>query len=361
MNPTTITVELGERRYPIYLGSGTLGTLGSLCGTHALPERVVVLSDRNSAKAALKQATASLKESGYAITTIVMPPGEHQKNPARARAIHTAMLRQGVPRNAAMIALGGGVVGDVAGFVASTYRRGLAFVQVPTTLLSQVDSSVGGKNGVNFPQGKNSVGTFHQPTFVLSDVTLLKTLPRREVIAGLGEILKYPLVADPSLLNFIEEHLDELLAVQPDAVLEVAARCLRIKTALVSEDERELLSDRGRVFLNVGHAVGHAFETLSGYRLRHGEGVLLGILAEGFIAVKKTGFSEQELERFVAIYRRLGRRYDISSISTSSIQRFVLGKGGARFVLPRRPGDVVVLHSVTADELADGIRFLRSL
>jgi 3-dehydroquinate synthase len=260
-----------------------------------------------------------------------------------------------------MIALGGGVVGDVAGYVASTYRRGIAFIQVPTTLLSQVDSSIGGKNGVNFPQGKNSVGTFHQPQFVLSDVALLTTLPRREVIAGLGEILKYPLVADPSMLTFIEHHLDDLLSVQSETVLEVASRCLRIKAGLVSEDERELFSDRGRVFLNIGHAVGHALETLSEYRLRHGEAVLLGILAEGHIAVRKTGFPERELQRFVAIYGRLKRRYDIRSISTSSIQRFALGKGGARFVLPRASGDPVVLHDVTADELAASVRFLRTL
>jgi len=361
MVPATIAVELGRNSYPVFLGSGELETLGERCRAHGIPDEVVVLADRNSARAAMKRATASLGRSGYRVLTIVMPPGEQQKNPARARVIQTTLLREELPRTSAMIALGGGVVGDIAGYVASTYRRGIAFIQVPTTLLSQVDSSVGGKNGVNFPQGKNAVGTYHQPRFVLSDVDLLRTLPRREVIAGLGEILKYPLVADPALLAFIEEHLDQLLAVDPETVFEVASRCLRIKAALVSEDEREMLGDRGRVLLNVGHAVGHALELLSRYRLRHGEAVLLGILAEGFIAVRKTGFPETEHQRFVQLYRRIGRRYDIRSISTSSIQRFALGKWGARFVLPRAPGDVVVLHTVTSDELAQGIHFLRSL
>ncbi len=361
MMSMTIPVELGERRYPVYLGSGTLGDLGRLCRTHAIPETVVVLADRNSARAALTRAKSSLAAEGYRVFPLVMPPGEHQKNPTRARTLHTAMLRESIPRKAAMIALGGGVVGDVAGYVASTYRRGILFVQVPTTLLSQVDSSVGGKNGVNFPQGKNSVGTFHQPQFVLSDVDLLPTLPRREVIAGLGEILKYPLIADPPLLGFLEEHLDGLLAVERDIVLEIASRCLRIKAALVSEDERELRSDRGRVLLNVGHAIGHALETLSDYKLRHGEAVLLGILAEGYIAVRKTGFPEHELDRLVGIYRRLRKQFDYGRISMSSIQRFALGKGGARFVLPRTPGEVVVLHDVTADDVEAGIRFLKSL
>ncbi len=361
MVASSIQVELGSASYPIVLGSGELDSLGERCRSHDIPDPVVVLADRNSARAALKRATASLAAAGYHVTPLVMPPGEQQKNPARVRAIHTALLREELPRRSAMIALGGGVVGDVAGYAASTYRRGISFVQVPTTLLSQVDSSVGGKNGVNFPQGKNAVGTFHQPRFVLSDVDLLRTLPRRDVIAGLGEILKYPLVGDPDLLTYIDTHLDALLAVERDVVLEVAKRCLRIKAALVSEDERELLSDRGRVFLNVGHAVGHALETLSHYRLRHGEAVLLGILAEGFIAVRKTGFPENELEKFVSMYRRIGRRYDIRAISTSSIQRFALGKRGGRFVLPRKPGDVVVLKNVTPEELSEGIRFLRSL
>lgn len=357
----TLWVELGEQRYPIYLGAGLLDTLGATCRRHAIAERIVVLADRNSAAVAMKRAVVALRAEGFTVSTLVMPPGERQKNPVRARALHTALLRQALPRASALIALGGGVVGDVGGYVASTYRRGIAFVQVPTTLLSQVDSSVGGKNGVNHPLGKNAIGTYHQPRFVLSDVDLLATLPRREVIAGLGEILKYPLVGDPGLFDFIEQHLDDLLAVRPDAVLEVATRCLRIKTALVSQDERELLPTRGRVVLNVGHAVGHALETLSQYRLRHGEAILLGILAEGRIAVERTGFAENDLARFAAVYRRLGRRYSLEGISDGAIERFTLGKGHARFVLPGKMGEAQVLSNITPAELQAGLRYLRNL
>jgi 3-dehydroquinate synthase len=357
----TIPVDLGPRAYPVYLGAGLLAGLGPRCKEHGVRGPVVVLSDTNSGRAALRIATASLRGAAYEVLPLSMPPGEKQKSLARARALHAAMLRVEVPRAATVIALGGGVVGDVGGFVASTYRRGLTFVQCPTTLLSQVDSSVGGKNGVNHPLSKNAIGTFHQPAFVLSDVEVLASLPRREVIAGLGEILKYPLVADPALMTFLEEQYDKLLALDRETVIEVASRCLTIKSSLVAMDERELLSEKGRVFLNVGHAVGHALETLSHYALRHGEAVLLGILAEGWIAVRHTGFPEHEFQRYVDVYKRLGRRHSIEGITATAIVRAVLGRKGGRFVLPRAPGDVVVVNDVTEEELVGGLRFLRGL
>jgi len=357
----TISVPLGERAYPIYLGSDTLGEIGQYCAKHGIPKRVVVVADRNSARAALRPAMKSLRAAGFDAASIIIPPGERQKSIARAEAIHAAMLRLHVPRNAALMALGGGVVGDVAGFVASTYRRGLPFVQCPTTLLSQVDSSIGGKNGVNHPLSKNAIGTFHQPVFVFSDVALLRTLPRREVIAGLGETLKYPIVADPPLLEFIEQRLDSLLGLETEAVLEVASRCLRVKAGLVGEDEQERLTDRGRVFLNVGHAVGHALETLSHYALRHGEAVLLGILAEGWIAVQHEGFPHTELDRLVHLYKRLNLHYRLSRIRDGAVIKSVMGRGHARFVLPRSLGDVRVVSDVTEKEVADGLRFMRSV
>ena len=357
----TIPVELAERSYSIYLGAGNLKNLGGYCARHGIPHRVVVLADRNSAQAALKQACSSLTKAGFEVSPIVIPQGERQKNLKRAAAIHEAMLKMQVPRNAALIALGGGVIGDVGGFVASTYRRGLTFVQCPTTLLSQVDSSVGGKNGVNHPLSKNAIGTFHQPVFVLSDVEVLASLPRREIVSGLGEILKYPIVADPTLLSFVESHLDDLLNLKRDPLVEVIKRCLRIKSEFVSRDEKELSSNNGRVFLNVGHAVGHPLETLSRYALRHGEAVLLGILVEGFIAVKKESFPRADLDRFVEIYHRLDRRPTLGLLKNGEIVRTTIGKRGARFVLPRKLGELVVVKDVTTDQLLEGLRFLRGL
>lgn len=357
----TIPVELAERSYPIYLGAGNLDDLGGYCARHGIPHRVVVLADRNSAQAALKRACSSLTKAGFEVSSIVIPPGERQKSLRRAAAVHEAMLKMQIPRNASLLSLGGGVVGDVGGFVASTYRRGLTFVQCPTTLLSQVDSSVGGKNGVNHPLSKNAIGTFHQPAFVFSDVEVLASLPRREIISGLGEIIKYPIVADPTLLSFIESHLDGLLKLERDPLVEVVKRSLQIKSNFVSRDEKELSSDNGRVFLNLGHAVGHPLETLSHYALRHGEAVLLGILVEGFIAVQKEGFPRADLDRFVEIYHRLDRRPTLGLLKNGEIVRTTMGKSGARFVLPRRLGDVAVVKDVTASQLLEGLSFLRGL
>lgn len=357
----TIPVELAERSYPIYLGAGNLDDLGRFCTHHGIPHRVVVLADRNSAHAVLKRARSSLTKAGFNVSSIVIPHGERQKNLKRAAAVHGAMLKMQIPRNAALVALGGGVVGDIGGFVASTYRRGVTFVQCPTTLLSQVDSSVGGKNGVNHPLSKNAIGTFHQPAFVFSDVEVLVSLPRREVISGLGEILKYPIVADPPLLSFIESHLDDLLNLKRDPLVEVVKRCLQIKSDFVSRDEKEISPSGGRVFLNVGHAVGHPLETLSHYTLRHGEAVLLGILVEGHIAVQKEGFPRSDLDRFVEIYHRLNRRLALSGLKNSEIVRTTMGKSRARFVLPRKLGDVVVVQDVTANQLLEGLRFFKGL
>jgi 3-dehydroquinate synthetase len=357
----TISVPIATGSYPIYLGTGLLEGLGAQCRSLGVPRSIVLLADRNSARAALRRAVRSLEAEGFAVSTIVIPPGERQKNLARAGAILSSMLKMGVPRASAMIALGGGVVGDLAGFVASVYRRGMEFIQCPTTLLAVADSSVGGKNGVNHPVRKNAIGTFKQPLFVMSDVSVLSTLPRREMISGFGEILKYPVVGEPGLLSYIEEHLDAVIQRSADHLIEICSRCLRIKSSLVAEDERELLTDRGRVFLNVGHAVGHVLEKESRYRLRHGEAVLLGILAEGRIAVLKEGFPPHELDRFVTIYRRLGCSYDLRAIRNAELQKTLLRADAPRFVLPRKLGSVVVVGDVTSGQLIEGMRFIRAL
>jgi 3-dehydroquinate synthase len=269
------------------------------------------------------------------------------------------MLKARIPRHAALVALGGGVVGDVGGFVASTYKRGLRFVQCPTTLLSQVDSSVGGKNGVNHPRGKNAIGSYLQPAFVLADVSLLDSLPRREIITGIGEILKYPFVGDPSFLDFIENHLDRIIECERRTILTMARRCLRIKTHLVSRDEKELMA-RGRNLLNVGHVIGHAIETLSRYRLHHGEAVFLGIIAEGWISVKRGWLSQAQLQRLVDIYHRLGCRFSIKGIAPASIL-LQIQSSRQRFVLPRTSAGPAVVSDVTEAEIREGLSLLRTL
>jgi len=357
--PETIRVRLKDNPYPIYLGKKLVSSLGQLCRQHRVPDHVVVLSDTNSSAAALSKVLTSLKLAEFKTLSLIMPAGERQKSPDRVSRLHSALLKARIPRQAALIALGGGVVGDVGGFVASTYRRGLTFVQCPTTLLSQVDSSVGGKNGVNHPRGKNVIGSYLQPAFVLSDVNLLATLPRREMITGLGEILKYPFVGDPSLLGYIETNLDRIMNCEPKPILTVAKRCLRIKTRLVAGDEKEL-QPRGRNLLNVGHVIGHALETLSRYRLHHGEAVFLGIIAEGWISVHRGWLSEDDVFRLIAIYRRLLCRFGLHGISTASIIRFA-SSARQKFVLPADNGKLFIVNDVTAKELRKGLSFLDTL
>jgi 3-dehydroquinate synthase len=353
-------VRPGDRSYPIYLGSHLLNSLGDYCKKHAIPKRVVVLADKNSARIGMGRALGSLRKNGYHVTVLVIPPGERQKSIRRVKELHSVMLKAEIPRSSALIALGGGVVGDLGGFVAATYRRGIMFVQCPTTLLSQVDSSVGGKNGVNHPLAKNAIGTFLQPAFVLSDLELLGTLPRREVVAGLGEVLKYPFVGDPALLDFIEQNLERLLRVEPLAVREVASRCLQIKTTLVSMDERELMPTKGRALLNVGHVIGHALETLSKYRIRHGEAVLLGIIAEAAISVRRGWLEGETLVRLISLYRAMRHEISIEGITIHTVQSYVMRKRPVRFVLPCRNGRLRVVQDVSSEEVREGLKLLRN-
>jgi len=353
-------VKLRDRSYPVYLGQGLISSIGMLCRRHRIPDRVVILADRNSARVALDPVLRSLRKSGFEPVPVVIPPGEGQKSFRRAELVHAAMLKQGVSRHSALLALGGGVVGDVGGFVASTYRRGIPFVQCPTTLLSQIDSSVGGKNGVNHLNGKNAVGSFHQPRFVCTDVRILQTLPVREIRSGLGELIKYPFVGDPKLLGFLEDRLDQIMRLERKEILHVAERCLRIKTRVVGKDERETLR-RGRAVLNIGHTIGHAIETLSRYRLRHGEAVFLGLIAECGISVNRGWLAGHYRDRVIGVYRRLGCRFNPGTITPPMVIRHLFSAGAPRFVIPRGFGRVAVVKDVTKSEVRDGLRVLEGL
>lgn len=360
MTARTLWVELGGRRYPVYLGQRLISSIGTFCRRHGIPERVVVLADRNSARVALHPVLRSLRKSGFEALPVVIPPGENQKSFRRVELVHAAMLKLRVSRQSALLALGGGVVGDVGGFVASTYRRGIPFVQCPTTLLSQIDSSVGGKNGVNHLSGKNAIGSFHQPRFVCSDVRILPTLPVREIRSGLGELIKYAFVGDPSLLGYMEENLEQIVQLEPKTILHVAERCLRIKTRLVGNDERETLP-RGRAVLNVGHAIGHAIESLSRYRLRHGEAVFLGLIAESGISVNRGWLGGHHRDRLIEVYHRLGCRFSLREITPAMVIRHLYSGGGPRFVLPRSLGRVVIVNNVTKAEVREGLKHLHML
>ena len=255
----TINVELGERSYPIVIGSGLVGGDFDL-GAHVVGDDCLVVTNETVAPLYLDKLAANLP--GKTHHAISLPDGEAHKTVATLRQVLDKLVDVGAGRDVTVIALGGGVVGDIAGFAAASYMRGVAFVQVPTTLLAQVDSSVGGKTGVNHPQGKNLIGAFHQPRAVLIDTETLNTLPERELRAGLAEVIKYGAIADAEFFAWLEENMPALVARDNDALVFAIERSCQLKAEVVAEDERE--SGR-RAILNFGHTFGHAIEHCQGY------------------------------------------------------------------------------------------------
>ncbi len=272
-----VEVPLGDRAYPIHIAPGLLANAAPLLGRFAPRNRLAVVTDTNVARLHLPAFTAALAAAGIAVDEIILPPGEASKSWATLELLTERLLQLGVERGDAVLALGGGVIGDLTGFAASILRRGCQFVQVPTTLLAQVDSSVGGKTAINAAAGKNLVGAFHQPALVLIDPEVLSTLPPRELRAGYAEVVKYGLIGDPRFFNWCEANAAALLAGDAAAQAHAIAVSCRAKAAVVAQDERE--TGDVRALLNLGHTFGHAFEAEAGFsdRLLHGEGVALGM------------------------------------------------------------------------------------
>jgi 3-dehydroquinate synthase len=359
-----IDVPLGERSYPLYFGSDMAASFAPTCRQHGIPQQVVVITDTNVAPHYLDALEKNLRDNDFKVSSIVIPPGESQKSLHRANAIYTVLLKQNVNRKSAIVALGGGVIGDLAGFIAATYQRGMTLVQVPTTLLAQVDSSVGGKVAVNHPLGKNMIGVFYQPRFVWVDADTLQTLPPRELICGLAEVAKYGVVFDAEFFAYLEVNVEKVMKLDSTSVMYVQARCCELKAHVVSEDERE----QGlRIVLNYGHTVGHALEAAGNYRvLKHGEAVLLGMVAESFIA-KEMGLLPPDVhERIVQFIRRLPLRINKASLTQARILKAMTHDkksidGKTRFVLPIRLGEVQVVDDVEAPLIQSSLRYVFGL
>jgi 3-dehydroquinate synthase len=282
--PTTVHVPLGERAYDILIGNGLIDNAGALLKARFPGRRFGIVTDTEVAIAQLPRLTASLDAAEVSYATVVLPNGESTKSFARLGEVVEAILAARLERGDLIIALGGGVIGDLAGFAAAIARRGMDFVQVPTSLLAQVDSSVGGKTGINSPHGKNLIGAFHQPKLVLADLDALDTLPPRQLAAGYAEVVKYGLIDDEPFYFWLEDNRREIFAGNAALRAEMVARCCAAKTRFVLADEKET---GVRALLNLGHTFGHALESATGYsdRLLHGEGVAIGmVLAHGFSA-----------------------------------------------------------------------------
>lgn len=280
--PYEVPVSLGDRSYRISICPGLLREIGVRLRELAPLGLVGIVTDRHVARHYLKPVMTSLKQEGFNPVPIVLPPGEPTKTLSTVGKILDVLARHRFERRSFLIALGGGVIGDLAGFAAAIYQRGMPFIQVPTTLVAQVDSSVGGKTGVDHRLGKNLIGAFYQPSAVWIDPRLLKTLPKREWIAGLAEVIKYGVIDDPEFFAYLERSMSALLRLEEQPVMQVVKRSCEIKAAVVGEDERE--SDRRRI-LNYGHTLGHALELLGGYQaLIHGEAVGIGLVLEADLA-----------------------------------------------------------------------------
>ncbi len=301
MLTSTLTVALGPRSYPIYIGAGLLAD-PALYRDHIRGRQVMVVTNETVAPLYLDRTLAAL--TGYDARPVILPDGERYKTLDVWNRIFDALLEARFGRDCTLIALGGGVIGDMAGFAAASYQRGVAFIQVPTTLLAQVDSSVGGKTGVNHPAGKNMIGAFHQPRAVIADTATLDTLPDRELSAGLAEVIKYGLIRDAAFLGWIESRLPDLLRRDPEALAYAIRRSCENKAEIVAEDELEAGQ---RALLNLGHTFGHAIETGAGYgSWLHGEAVGAGMCMAADLSARLGWLSEPDVRRVRAIVAAAG-------------------------------------------------------
>ncbi|MFB0963793.1 MAG: 3-dehydroquinate synthase [Pseudomonas sp.] len=297
----TLTVDLAERSYPIYIGSGLL-TQTQLFAPHIIGRKVAIVSNTTVAPLYLQQLREALLD--YDVSEIILPDGESYKNWETLQLVFDALLAEKHDRKTTLIALGGGVIGDMTGFAAACYQRGVNFIQVPTTLLSQVDSSVGGKTGINHPLGKNMIGAFYQPQAVIIDIATLRTLAPRELSAGLAEVIKYGLICDEPFLTWLEQHMASICSLDEDALIKTIEQSCAAKARVVSADEREAGL---RATLNLGHTFGHAIETEQGYGVwLHGEAVSAGTVMALEMSKQLGWLTEEQRDRGIALLARAG-------------------------------------------------------
>jgi 3-dehydroquinate synthase len=351
-----VKVPLGNRSYDIKIGSGLIGKLGSECARLKLGQRCAIITDTNVGRQYAKPAYNALVQAGFEPSLVIVPAGETAKSLKSVHSCFDRLASHRLERKSFIVALGGGVVGDLAGFVAATYLRGIPFVQVPTTLLAHVDSSVGGKTGVNLKAGKNLVGAFHQPKLVLCDLEALATLPAREFRAGLAEIIKYGIIYDAALFTRLERDLPKLLRRESKALGEVIARCCEIKADVVGQDETE---SGLRAILNFGHTIGHGLEAISSYgKYLHGEAISIGQVAAAKLSTALAGLPENDATRITELFQRAGLPTEVK-LNTSQRPKLLaamkldkkVSDGEIKFVLAKKIGQVVWGQRVPTTEI----------
>ena len=352
-----VTVSLPNRSYDVVIGTGILEKIGELLRQAGLNRPVAVVTDEQVERLYGHKLIGALAATGFSSSLHIVAGGEPAKSFGTAEAVCESLARAGVDRASLIVALGGGVVGDLAGFVASIFARGIPYVQVPTTVMAQVDSSVGGKTAINLTAGKNLVGSFHQPALVVVDTDTLTTLGPRERNEGFAEIVKYGVIADPSLLHEFGDASE---------MIGIIERCVQIKAQIVAEDERE--ESGKRALLNFGHTIGHAIESAAGYgNLLHGEAISLGMRAASWLSTKYAALPNEDHQRLIALLRELSLPVVLSDeITTAAVMERVFTdkkfhRGQIRFVLTSKFGSAFVSEKITRADLESAVESLREL
>ncbi len=359
MSSYHLDVGLGERSYPIFIEDGIMESIGTDLAKRDIASRYVVISDDYVAKLYGSTLMATLEQAGIDAELLTFPRGEASKNLQVFADLSSKLAQMGVDRKSGLIAFGGGVTGDLTGFLAASYLRGIPFVQIPTTLLSQVDSSVGGKTGVDIPEGKNLVGAFYQPKAVYIDTAVLTTLPVEEFLGGVAEVIKYGVIRDFEFYCYLERNLDAILALNPRIIQEMVHTCCRIKAEVVAEDERE--ADVRRI-LNFGHTIGHAVEAASDFSIIHGHAVAIGMVAALRLAVSSGLCKRKEAGRVATLIHSFGLPTEIpEEMDRDRIKSYIKTDkksidGSVFYVLPTTIGDVVISNEITEEQVDDVLK-----
>ena len=355
----TLHVELGDNSYPLVVGTGLLNSVGERLTPHTKSNKVLIVSDTFVKARYMPVVLKSLEDAGLDVRTIAVPAGEENKSLIQFSHIQDSLVAHQLDRGSTLIALGGGVIGDLAGFAAAVYMRGIPYVQIPTTLQAQVDASVGGKTAINHPKGKNLIGAFHQPKLVLIDVDTLKTLPQRDIRSGLIEVIKMGVIRDEPLFETVEENLDAILNLDNTVLTEIISQACINKAEIVAKDEKE---SGLRMVLNYGHTFGHALEAVTHYnRYRHGEAVSIGMNCAAQLAVNLGMFSETDFQRQQTLLKRaklpIAFPPDLTPEALCDamyLDKKTLG-GKLRLILPTRIGEVVIRDDVDDRHVLEAI------
>jgi len=355
-----VVVDLGDKSYPVHIGNGLLTDLGPVLPEEARGAKVAVITNPTVNELYGIRIKDGLLKAGCEVVVLEMPDSETAKSMREAERLHNLLVDSGLDRTSCVLALGGGVVGDVAGFVAATYMRGIGLINVPTTLLSQVDSAIGGKTGVDLETGKNLVGAFHQPRAVLSDIITLTTLPEEEFRSGLAEVVKYGVILDSEFYLWLEENSHRVLGWDPEALLHVVTRCSQLKAGVVAEDERE---HGRRAILNFGHTLGHALEAASGYSMGHGEAVAVGMVFAARLSAARGNAGDRDLERLERLLHSYGlpTSLDGSVLNPDDILAYMgadkkARSGKLRFVVNKGIGEAEMVDDIPQGLIADTLK-----